>query len=72
MIGHSVDGGGVSSVSMLGLFTQREREEWRKRREKVEWPNQKLSLFPDLLCTARQRNEYTKDPWDSFFFSIST
>lgn len=26
VIGHSVDGGGVSSVSMLGLLTQRERE----------------------------------------------
>lgn len=44
MIGQSDDGGGVSSVSMLGAFTQREREGRRGKGEKmIEWPNQKLS-----------------------------
>lgn len=57
MIGHSVDGGGVSSVSMLEVFTQGEREEWKKKKARKGLSGQTKIFLYSLIYKVQPDKE---------------
>lgn len=54
MIGHRVDGGGVSSVSMLGVFTVRGRgQNGEKGVKRAVWSNKSVPY--SLICKQARK-----------------